>query len=84
MCLCHVAKHACPSFLSSPLVPVQGMARRPKFTHLSSRLVSIPTSANNPSEPPCPALGNLYLSSCPGKKGVSQRLLHVKVVSLTI
>jgi hypothetical protein len=27
------------------------------------------TYANDSSQHPCPALGNLYLSSCPGKKG---------------
>jgi hypothetical protein len=71
MCLCHIAKHACTSILSSPLGPVQGFARRPRITHLNSRLVSIPTSAISSSEPPCPALGNFFLSSCPGKKGVA-------------
>jgi hypothetical protein len=58
-------------FSSSPLSAVQGIARRPKPAHLSSRLLSRPTSAIDPLEPPCPALGNIYLSSCPGKKGVA-------------
>ena len=73
-----------PSFLSSPLTPVQGITRPPRITHLSSRLASTPTFSNGSSGPPCPALGNFFLSSCPGKKGVAQRLLHLKVVPLTI
>jgi hypothetical protein len=39
-------------------------------------MVSRRVFANDSSQRPCPALGNLYLSSCPGKKGEA----HVIVV----
>ena len=32
-------------------------------------MVSRRAFTNDSSQRPCPALGNLYLSSCPGKKG---------------
>jgi hypothetical protein len=57
------------SLFSSPLPSLQGTTRRPKLAHLGSSLVSHRTFANDSSQHPCPALGNLYLSSCPGKKG---------------
>lgn len=50
---------------------MQRIARRPKPAHFGSRLALRPTSTIDPSEPPCPALGNFYLSSCPGKKGAA-------------
>lgn len=43
--------------------------RRPKLEHLGSSVALHRTFANDSSQHPCPALGNLYLSSCPGKKG---------------
>jgi hypothetical protein len=66
-----MAQRAHLSFLSSPLSAVQGIARRPRPAYVGSRLASRPPFAIDPSEPPCPALGNFYLSSCPGKKGVA-------------
>ena len=48
---------------------LQGIVRRPKLEHLGSSLALHRTFANDSLQHPCPALGNLYLSSCPGKKG---------------
>jgi protein-tyrosine phosphatase len=56
------------SYPISPLPSLQGIARRPKLGHSGSSLMSHRTYANDSSQHPCPALGNLYLSSCPGKK----------------
>lgn len=54
---------------SSSFYPTHGIARRPKLAHLSSRLVSHPATSSDSPQRTSPALGNLYLSSCPGKKG---------------
>ncbi|KAF8270249.1 protein-tyrosine phosphatase-like protein [Lactarius quietus] len=54
---------------NSTLYPPHGIARRPKLAHLGSRLVSHPVISSDSPQPTSPALGNLYLSSCPGKKG---------------
>jgi len=56
------------SYPISPLPPLQGIVRRPKLEHLGSSVALHRTFANDSSQHPCPALGNLYLSSCPGKK----------------
>jgi hypothetical protein len=56
-------------FFSSPLPSLQGTVRRPKLAHPGPSLVSRHTYAKDSLQHPCPALGNLYLSSCPGKKG---------------
>jgi hypothetical protein len=58
-----------PFLQSSSLSSFQGAAGRPKVVHARSSIVSRRAFANDSSQRPCPALGNLYLSSCPGKKG---------------
>jgi len=52
----------------SSIPSVQGAMRGPKLAYVGSRLVPHPSSTDNSLQPPYPALGNLYLSSCPGKK----------------
>jgi len=56
------------SYPISPLSSFRGTAGRPKLAHSGSSIVSRRAFANDSSQRPCPALGNLYLSSCPGKK----------------
>ncbi|KAH9083895.1 phosphatases II [Lactarius deliciosus] len=51
-----------------PSIPTHGITRRPKLAHLGSRLVSHPATSSDSPQPASPALGNLFLSSCPGKK----------------
>ncbi|KAI0305419.1 protein-tyrosine phosphatase-like protein [Multifurca ochricompacta] len=46
----------------------KGITHIPKFANSGPRLVPHLTSFNEFSRPASPALGNLYLSSCPGKK----------------
>ncbi|KAN0111489.1 phosphatases II [Russula decolorans] len=56
------------SYPIPPLSSFQRTAGRPKLAHSGSSIVSRRAFANHSSQRPCPALGNLYLSSCPGKK----------------
>lgn len=53
---------------NSTFHPTHGITRRPKLAHLGSRLVSHPATSSGSPQPASPALGNLFLSSCPGKK----------------
>jgi len=62
------AKDAYPPYLSSSFPSVQGATRHAKLAYVGPRLPP-PSSTDNLSQRPYPALGNLYLSSCPGKKG---------------
>ncbi|KAI0280998.1 protein-tyrosine phosphatase-like protein [Russula aff. rugulosa BPL654] len=56
------------SYPISPLSSFQGTVGQSKLAQLRSSIVSRRAFANDSSQRPCPALGNLYLSSCPGKK----------------
>ncbi|KAI0268795.1 protein-tyrosine phosphatase-like protein [Gloeopeniophorella convolvens] len=55
---------------NSPFTSAQALARRPKLVHFSSALppYSPPATAKGAPQSASPALGNLLLSSCPGKK----------------
>ena len=71
-------------FFSPPLPSLQGIVRRPKLEHLGASVPLHRTFANDSSQHPCPALGNLYLSSCPGKKGRVYVIAAFEHGSLTV